>query len=107
MEELCVLDGLEKVRALVDEEKLRKTFVISELEKVTLMEEISLRQKSRALWLKNGDKCKKFFYQVANSNRRNNSIEVLSVNDSVSSDQFATREHIVQFYDSLFLEQFN
>jgi hypothetical protein len=33
MEELCVLDGLEKVRALVDEEKLRKTFVISELEK--------------------------------------------------------------------------
>jgi hypothetical protein len=28
MEELRVLDGLEEVRALVDEEKLRKTLVI-------------------------------------------------------------------------------
>jgi hypothetical protein len=35
MQELSVLDGLEEVRALVDEdeEKLRKTLVINELEK--------------------------------------------------------------------------
>jgi hypothetical protein len=33
MEELCVLDELEEVRVLVDEEKLRKTLVIRELEK--------------------------------------------------------------------------
>lgn len=33
MEELRVLDELEEVRVLVDEEKLRKTLVISELEK--------------------------------------------------------------------------
>jgi hypothetical protein len=61
MEELCVVDGLEEVRALVDGKKLRKTLVISELEKFTLMEEISWRQKSRALWLKEGDKCTKWF----------------------------------------------
>jgi hypothetical protein len=83
MEELCVLDGLEEVRALIVEEKLRKSLVISELEKVTLMEEIRWRQKSTALWLKEGDKCTKFFHRVANSNRRNNSIEALSTNGSI------------------------
>jgi hypothetical protein len=42
---------------------------------------------------------------VANLNNRNNSIEALLVNDSVSSDQSAIREHIVQYYDSLLSEQ--
>jgi hypothetical protein len=84
---------------------LRKTLVISELENFTLMEEISWRQKSRALWLKEGDKCIKRFHWVANLNSRNNSIEALLVNDSVSSDQSAIREHIVQYYDSLLSEQ--
>jgi hypothetical protein len=49
----------------------------------------------------------KVFPSVANLNRRNNSIELLSVNGSVSSDQPAIRDHIVQFYDSLFSEQFS
>jgi hypothetical protein len=40
LEELHALDGLEKERVF-NEEKLRKTFVIGELEKATLMEEIS------------------------------------------------------------------
>jgi hypothetical protein len=31
----------------------------------------------------------------------------LSINDSISSEQLAIREHIVQFYESLFLEQYN
>jgi len=72
--ELYVLYGLEEVRALGPGEKLRKTLVVSELEKVTLMEEISWRQKLRALWLIEGDKCTKFFHRVANSNKRNKSM---------------------------------
>jgi hypothetical protein len=78
MEKLCVLNGLEKVRALIAEEKLRKSLDISELEKVRLMEEVSWRQNSRTLWLNKGDKCTKFFHRVTNSNRRNNSIEAVS-----------------------------
>jgi len=62
LEELCVLDGVEVERALVAEVKLRKTMVISVLEKATLLEEISWRQESRALWLREGDKCKIFFF---------------------------------------------
>jgi hypothetical protein len=61
----------------VVKEKLRKSLVISDLEKV---KEISWRQKSGALRLKEGDKCAKFFRWVVYSNRRNNSIEALSIN---------------------------
>jgi hypothetical protein len=43
---------------------------------------------------------------VANSNRRNNPIKSLLVNRSVSSNQSKIREHIVLFYNRLFIEQF-
>jgi hypothetical protein len=48
----------------------------------------------------------KFFHRVANSNRRFNSIELLSVNGSISPDQPVIRNHLVQYYESLLLELF-
>jgi hypothetical protein len=104
MEELCTLDRLEEQQGLSSEEKERKCVVIRDLENSILQEEISWRQKSRVLWLKEGDKCTKFFHQIANSNRRSNSIESLSINGSISSDQQVIREHVAQFYESLFTE---
>jgi hypothetical protein len=96
LDELWVLDGLEE-RALCDEEKVRKNKVISDLERAILLE-----AKVEDALVKEGDKCSKFFHQVANSNRRNNSIELLLVYGSVSSDQIEIRDHIVHFYDGLF-----
>jgi hypothetical protein len=105
--ELSALDSLEEERGLDPDEKVRKSLVISELEKTTLQEEISWRQKSRVLWLKEGDKCTKFFHRVANSNKRFNSIESLSVNGSVSSDQPIIRDYAAQFYETLFAELYS
>jgi hypothetical protein len=107
LDELNALDCLEEERGLISEEKLQKTVVISELEHATLQEEISWRQKSRVLWLKEGDKCTKFFHWVANLNKRYNFIESLSVNGSVSSDQPIIRDSIVQFYKALFTEPYS
>jgi hypothetical protein len=45
---------LEEERVLCDEEKIRKYIVIGYLERVTLLEELSWGQKSRALWLREG-----------------------------------------------------
>jgi hypothetical protein len=106
LEELCALDRLEEQRGLASEEKVRKSEVIRDMENATLQEEISWRQKSRVLWLKEGDKCTKFFHRIANLNRRSNAIESLSVNGSISSDQQAIRDHVGHFYESLFTKPY-
>jgi hypothetical protein len=74
-----MLKSIEQVRVLTEEERLTHTRIKMELETNILFEEISWRQKSRALWLQEGDKNTKFFHRVANSNRRNNTIGKLCV----------------------------
>jgi hypothetical protein len=69
------------------------------------MEEVSWRQKSRLLWLKEGNKWTKFFHSIANSNRRHNAIDSLMIEDNLSSNQIEICEHIVEFYKELFSEQ--
>jgi hypothetical protein len=103
-EEVKSLDSFEEIRGLSDEEKERRSRLISDLEGSLLQEEICWRQKSRIRWLKEGDKCTKFFHQVANANRRNNSIDSLYVNGSPTSDPDVINSHIVKFYESLFTE---
>jgi len=56
-------------------------------------------------WLKEGDKCTKFFHSIANSNRRYNSIDSLLIGDSISSNPAEIGDHVVQYYQDLFSEK--
>jgi hypothetical protein len=103
-EELELLDSYEEGRGLSEEEKERRRELVTGLEASLLQEEICWKQKSRIRWLKEGDKCTKFFHLVANANRRNNSIESLTVNGSPTSDPNLISSHIVNYYDTLFSE---
>lgn len=98
---------LEEDLGLSPEDKARKCEVIRALEISILQEEISWRQKSRVHWLKEGDKCTKFFLRIANSNRRSNAMESLTINGSNSSDQQVIRNHVAHFYESLFSEPYS
>jgi hypothetical protein len=106
LEEVCAFDTIEEERTLGDEER-RKEVVVSKLERSTLMENVSWRQKFRNLWLREGDKCTKFFHKVAKSNRRKNSIDSLLIDGTLSTNRVEIREHIVQFYKKLYTEQFS
>ena len=103
-EELKMLDKIEEGRQLTEEEKARRTQISREVEASILQEEICWRQKSRVRWLKEGDKCTKFFHLVVNANHRNNTIEPLIVNSSSTLDPAIISDHIVSFYNSLFTE---
>jgi hypothetical protein len=105
LEGIQEMDVLAETRGLVQEEKLKKADMSKELEKTLLCEEIHWRQKSRALWLKEGDRNTRFFHKVANSHRRYNRVEVLSINGVLSDDPNEVKDHVVQFYQNLYSER--
>jgi hypothetical protein len=73
LEEVCAFDAIEEERALGDKERRKNEEVVNELE-IHSHGGGEMEQKSRALWLRDGDKCKKFFHKEATSNRRKNSM---------------------------------
>ena len=81
-QELSDLEMIEDSRALLEEERLE--LVRGELEKVTLMEEIYWRHKSKVLYIREGDRNTRFFHRIANSHRRFNSIDRLLVDGELS-----------------------
>ena len=97
MADLRELDLEEETWPLSVDEKSKKKLTIVELDKLILMEEISWRQKSRALWLQKGDKNSKFFHRLANSHRIVNSIAKLSIDGNMSYNQDEIRDHITSF----------
>ena len=92
-------------RDLTEDELSARTKLISDLEKNTFFSEICWRQKSRAMWLKEGDKNMKYFHKVANSHRRHNTVHHLSINGVLSTDQDAIKDHISCFYKNLYIEE--
>jgi hypothetical protein len=98
------LETTSEMRDLSEGEVAERLRLISELEKNSLLEEICCRQKSRVLWLKEGDKNTKYFHKIANSHRRHNSIRQLTINGELSSDLGAIKAQIIEFYKTLYTE---
>ena len=100
--ELSDLEMIEDSRALLQEERLELERFRGELEKVTLMEEICWRRKSRVICIREGDRNTRFFHRIANSHRRFNFIDRLMVDGELSSDPKAIASCISHFYRQLY-----
>ena len=107
MGELSSIDEEDEGGTLDEVGVERKVVVSRELDRLIDLEEISWRQKSRALWLKDGDRCTKFFHRVTNSNRRFNSISRLEMDREMVEDPGDISTKIVSFYTSLYKEPFS
>ena len=74
------------------------------MEHLLSLEEISWRQKSRILCIKEGDNNTKFFHKMANSHRRYNHLRTLEVDGVVFEEEPEVTNQVVQFYKDLYKE---
>ncbi|XP_075665339.1 uncharacterized protein LOC142635002 [Castanea sativa] len=88
LEELITLDAKEGDFGLSDGEKVHRAGLRSQVEHLLSLEEISWRQKSRMLCIKEGDNNTKFFHKMANSHRRSNHLRTLEVDGVVFEEAF-------------------
>ena len=83
---LLELDMREELQVLSLEDRSRRTVVKVDIEHLASLEEISRSQKSKALFIKEGDNNTRFFHRLANSHRRTNQIRGVEVEGVLYED---------------------
>ena len=104
LSELLGLDAKEDILGLLHEDQARRTQVKGEIEVLASMEETFWRQKSHALFVKEGDNNTHLFHRLANSNRRANRISSVEVDVVLYKDEPAVLAQVAQFYQELYIE---
>ena len=95
--EKCSALNLEDCEARKEARESYKTWV--------LREEISWRQKSRELWLKEGGNNTKFFHRMANAHSRRNWLSKLKVNGCWHSEDNNLKNSVVGAFQKLYSEE--
>ena len=104
LRDILDLDVREGRGGLSTEENNLREVLKDEVVQLAHMEETSWRQKSHALWLKEGNKNISFFHRMANLNKRRNHLCSLEVNGQQYEDKEDIKVQVEQFYHSLYQE---
>ncbi|RVW43464.1 Transposon TX1 uncharacterized 149 kDa protein [Vitis vinifera] len=83
----------------------RKKEAKDAFQKWVLLEEVHWRQKSRELWLKEGDRNTGYFHRMANAHRRNNSLDRIMINGEWLTEDQEVREGIVNAFQNFLSEE--
>ena len=94
-------DDLEKQRELVLEEREERIMAKEEFKSWAVLEEISWRQKSRELWLKDGDKNTGYFHKMANAHRRRNCLRKISINGKMIENEAEIKAGLIDAFKNL------
>lgn len=98
LKQLAVLDRVLEVRSLTEGEMVDKTSLLLKYEELLKNEEVAWKQRSRAIWLKEGDRNTKFFHKTANTHKRCNNIDHLTIQGESITDPQRIKNEIVSFY---------
>nr|CAN79448.1 hypothetical protein VITISV_004425 [Vitis vinifera] len=97
-------EAKEKENPLNLEDMEAKNLALEDYKKWALMEETSWRQKSREIWLKEGDKNTKYFHKMANARVRRNFLSKIRVNGVTLSSIEDIKDSVCRTYQSLLSE---
>nr|XP_009804761.1 PREDICTED: uncharacterized protein LOC104249929 [Nicotiana sylvestris] len=104
LSQIAAFDSIQDIRALTEDESVKKTSLLMEYEEHIKNEEIAWRQRSRALWLKEGDRNTKFFHITANAHKRSNNIDQLVTHGETIEEPDGIKSEIIDFYKRLYTE---
>ena len=104
LEALKLLDVQEGELGLFEVELGERAELRSQIQNLLSLEEVSWRQKSRLLCIKEGDNNTKFFHKMVNSRRRHNHISMLEVDGVIYEDESEMADQAIQFYKKLYKE---
>ena len=102
--ELLDIDMREGRQVLTQEDRARRLVVNSDIDILASLEEISWRQKSKALFIKDGDNNTWFFHRIANSHRRTNQIRGVEGDGVLFEEESDITDQVVDFYKRLYQE---
>ncbi|RVW67638.1 Transposon TX1 uncharacterized 149 kDa protein [Vitis vinifera] len=91
----------ENENALTPEDLEAKNLDLEEYKKWALLEETSWRQKSREIWLREGDNNTKYFHKMANARARRNFLSKIKVNGVNLSSLAEIKEDVCNAYQTL------
>ena len=100
--ELMGLDAREELVGLSNEDQICRLQIKGDIDQLASLEEISWRQKSRALYVKEGDNNTQFFHRLANSHRNANQIKRIEVDGIFYEDEPDVCSQLLLFYQGLF-----
>ena len=101
---MAELESYQSNRVLTEQEMEKKATLFMEYEGYWKNEEVAWRQRSRALWLKEGDRNTKFFHQTANAHKRCNNIDQLEVQGETITEPDRIKDDIISLYKKLYIE---
>ncbi|RVW64332.1 putative ribonuclease H protein [Vitis vinifera] len=101
LDQMQFWDAKEKTSRLTLEEMEARREAREEYKKWVLLEEVTWRQKSREVWLKEGDRNTSFFHRMANAHRRRNNMERIRINGVWKSEENGMSEGIVNAFRTL------
>ena len=104
LSKLLGLDVREDLLGLSHKEQTRHTHIKGDIAHLASLKEISWRQKSQVLFVKEGDNNTHFFHRVANSHRRTNHIRGIEVGGVLYEDEEEVCSKVVHFYQGLYTE---
>ena len=97
-------DKEERVRVLSLEEEEARKEAKEMYKKSVLLEEMSWRQKSREIWLKEGDRNRRFFHQMVNAHRRRNQMNRVKVNGRWYNEEREIKKEVCRVYQGLLVD---
>ncbi|GLT88308.1 hypothetical protein SLE2022_063410 [Rubroshorea leprosula] len=104
-ETIAKLDCKGEIQQLSEEEDiLKRDLMLTLWENIQTKEEMA-RQKSRMMWMKEGDANTSFFHRCIKNRRRRNEINSLVVNGKVLQEVNELKQGVVEYFRNLFAKE--